>query len=330
MSNEPLPALIQWVATTLGSDEFTLHPLQPEASTRRFFRLLSNDQPPRIVIHSPPATENNRQFAILAVVFRQRGVRVPRIHASELVQGFFLVDDFGSEEYLDAYRDPQRYRVALELALDTLLAIQHVQDERVPPYTRTRLLDELTIFDTWCCDKLLGYDAEPMQEIAIDLVSAIDSQPKVTVHRDYHSRNLLLQDDGIGVVDFQDALVGPCTYDLASLLYDCYFEHDSEAIRGWIDRYRSLLSGTQLPTIEPREAFVRALELTALQRMLKAVGIFCRLWLLQQKATHLSYVVPVLCRASQLARRNGLETLAHWLAQEIEPQAQIKIQSLRR
>ena len=282
-----------------------------------------------MAIHAPPATENNDQFVAMARVFRRHQVPVPRIHAHDLNRGFFLVDDFGSLELLEVYKDSKQRSFALGLALDALVAIQRTQDAQVPPYTRQRLLDELSIFEDWCCDKMLGKSAKPLSTIADSLTTDIDRHPKVTVHRDYHSRNLLLDGDRLGIVDFQDALVGSSVYDLASLLYDCYFEHTREEIETWIDKFRELGDQFDLPCIQPRDAFVHALEVTAIQRMLKAVGIFCRLWFTQHKKTHLPFVLPVLGRVIALARRNELSALSLWLDLEVKPNLQDSIERLK-
>ena len=279
-----------------------------------------------MAIHAPPATENNEQFVAMAQIFRQHQVPVPQIHAYDLKQGFFLVEDFGSFEFLEVYRDSTKRTFAIGLALDALVEIQRTVDSHVPSYTRQRLLDELNIFEEWCCGKMLGTSAKPLSDISESLTTEIDLQPKVTVHRDYHSRNLLLYGDRLGIVDFQDALVGSCVYDLASLMYDCYFEHADDEIGTWIDAFRSRISAAELPYIQPRSAFVRALEVTALQRMLKAVGIFCRLWFTQRKRTHLKYVMPVLARVITLAQRNEFSLLSAWLETEIEPNLSVALQ----
>ena len=272
-----------------------------------------------MAIHSPPATENNEQFVALAQVFRDHHVPVPHIHGFDATAGFFVVDDLGSVEFLDVYQDEVQRVVVIRLALEALVQIQQVRSAQVPPYLQQRLLDELHIFAEWCCEKTLETNADPMERIADELTAEIDRQPKVTIHRDFHSRNLLLDDDRLGIVDFQDALVGSSVYDLASLLYDCYFEHKQAHIDHWIDHFRTLALLADLPMLEHRSAFVRALEIVALQRMLKAVGIFCRLWLSQHKRSHLPYVVPVITRVIKLANRNGFSELGDWLDTYIKP-----------
>ena len=319
MSARLPPTFRAWLEAELATSELTIEPLAPEASTRRFYRVKHDSDESHIAIHSPPESEQNEQFVTLSQVFRNGQVPVPQVHAFEASLGYLLVDDFGSTELLEAYQDPVRREQSVQFALNTLVDIQKVVDSRIPDYTSQRLHDELDIFCDWCSEKLLNLDAKPLKAIKSNLVTEIDEQPKVTVHRDYHCRNLLFQPHGIGIVDFQDALVGPCMYDLASLLFDCYFEHSRVDIERWVDGYLVSVKEASLPTIGSRHAVFRALELTALQRQLKAVGIFCRLWFLQKKKSHLPFVIPVLSRASHLAGRNGYLVLAHWLEEQVKP-----------
>lgn len=319
MTRESSPLLKDWLEATLALDKVTLEPLAPEASTRRFYRIEIEPAKTHIVIDSPPMTENNEQFANLAEVFRRNHVPVPEILSYEAERGYFVVEDFGRTELLAIYPDPVRRRFAIELALDSLIAIQLTQDASIPPYSRQRLLDEVGIFEEWCCGQLLDIESTPLTDVTHGLVSEIDQHPKVTVHRDYHGRNLLLNNRQLGIVDFQDALVGSCVYDFASLVYDCYFDHDSDDIEVWVDRFRTRLRHAKLPCMEPQEAFVQGVEVTAIQRMLKAVGIFARLWFKQKKSTHLGYMVPVLRRVVVLAARNELEPMATWLSDQVIP-----------
>lgn len=275
-----------------------------------------------MAIHSPPETEKNELFVAMAEIFSRNHVPVPKIHAYEPKRGFLLVQDFGTVEFLHIYNDPDSLGQAIDLALEGLIAVQRTRDPSIEVYTRERLIDELGIFTEWVCGEMLGCAATPLNDIADVLTSEIDSHPKVTVHRDYHSRNLLLHGEHLGIVDFQDALVGSCVYDIASLLYDCYFEHNNKHIDTWIDAYRDKIGGISLPLIEPRSKFVRAMEITAMQRMMKAIGIFCRLWFKQRKGTHLAYAMPVLGRVITIANRNEFTTLANWLEQTVGPRLQ--------
>ena len=328
MTEEVPNTFRKWLRSALESEEFILQPLVPEASTRRFFRVVDMLQKSHMAMISPPETEDNDQFVVMSEVFLSHNVPVPSVHAFDRNRGFLLVDDFGPIEFLHIYPDRERRQQALALAVNHLIDIQKTTDSRIPVYSLQRLRDELGIFSEWCCEKLLEISAEPLNEVQSDLIKTIDSQPKVTVHRDYHCRNLLLRGSEIGIVDFQDALIGPCMYDLASLLYDCYFSLEESEVEAWFNRFRELARESNIPSIESRSDMIRGLECCALQRQLKAMGIFCRLWFLQQKKSHLPFVVPVLDNVSVLAKRSGFGELSAWLSEHVRPKLEKAIQGL--
>jgi aminoglycoside/choline kinase family phosphotransferase len=310
-----------------GAEAVTWSALPAQASHRRFYRATF---PPSaagepavapgsaILMASPPALEQNTQFARLAPLFRQAGIGVPQIHAFAEEEGWFLLEDLGDRHLDEVYATPAR-NTALDSALETLHALQAVRDPAVPPYTAARFRDELVIFTEWFVEGFLA--AAPEVGITADafglLVGATQSQVQCCVHRDYHCRNLLLRSDGrIGVVDFQDALMGPAAYDLASLLRDCYYVFSEAEVARWRDRY---LARTGLP-LDPA-VFPRDLDLTAVQRQLKAIGIFARLWLRDDKRTHLQWIEPVLARVIALAAAYAeLAPLAAWL-RKLQPAA---------
>lgn len=276
--------------------------LAVEASHRRFYRLhwrrgAASDS--LVVMDSPPERENNDQFVALARLFGRHGIGVPALIAEDRERGWFLMSDLGSTHFADVY--PQRGPApVMPLALDALHHLQGIDDPLVPPYTRARFADELAIYLTWFVETLLEQRAAPaLDDVFAELLAATDAQPRCCVHRDFHSRNLLVTDQGtLGVVDFQDALVGPATYDLASLLRDCYYRMAEPEVARWREVY---LQGTALDV--DRTRFAADLDLTALQRQLKAVGIFARLHLRDGRDSHLAHIVPVLRRVAELARR---------------------------
>ncbi len=303
------PALREWTEAQLRrleTDYVTTalwQPLAVEASHRRFYRIgwerASGGPASRIVMSSPPELEDNAQFVILAGVFAANGIGVPHLLAEEETAGWFLMTDLGSEHFADVYQREGPDAV-LPAALTTLHRLQAVSDPRIPPYTAGRFADELDIYRDWFLGALLDSDPAPALEGAFQtLIEATGSQPTCCVHRDFHSRNLLrtgLAETGVGVVDFQDALIGPATYDLASLLRDCYYRFPEPAVARWREAY---LAATTLPV--NRERFARDLDLTALQRQLKAVGIFARLHLRDGRDSHLGDILPVLSRIGALA-----------------------------
>jgi len=278
-------------------------PLRVEASHRRFYRIfpattVAAEAPASLVLmDSPPTLENNPQFLRLADIFARHGVGVPRILDHEASSGWFLLSDLGSNHLADVYLKG-RPDAVLPAVLTTLHRIQHVRDPAVPDYSPARFRDELDIFARWFVEAFLGraFPDGRLESVFALLVDNTREQVQCCVHRDFHCRNLLLTETGeIGVVDFQDALVGPAAYDLASLLRDCYHRFPEADVARWRDAY---LAGTDLPV--DADAFARQLDLTAVQRQLKAVGIFARLHLRDSKSTHLPSIVPVLDQLTDL------------------------------
>lgn len=311
MKNHRAKALSQWVSSITGTQD-ELVPLPVEASARRFYRTVLGDRSV-VVMDAPPDTEDNAHFIALSSCFRRANVSVPEVLASDLIQGFLLVEDFGDDLLEHAYQLGQESN-ALDLALPMLIRIQGISDPIIPTYTPERLTTELGIFRKWVLQELIGMPSLPFEEICDFLVYTCDTQPKVTVHRDFHCRNLVLKSDGsIGAVDFQDALVGPISYDLASILYDCYYQFSDATVATSIQRYLQLADKAGLFTTDDVEGFTRALEITAVQRQLKAVGIFARLKLQQDRASHLDNIVPVTLRMSELMMKHPeLVPFAEW------------------
>jgi N-acetylmuramate 1-kinase len=297
------PALRRWTGSRLAERGLSLADCQSlavEASHRRFYRLRLGPASPGaslVVMSSPPALERNDAFEHLAGVFSAYGIGVPEIVAVDRARGFVLMSDLGELHLAEAYADPG-VETVMPGAIDTLMRLQQVHDADIAPYTRQRFADELDIYRDWCLGALLERDAPGLLDDAFAvLLAATDAQPRCCVHRDFHCRNLLWRPGGgIGVVDFQDALMGPATYDLASLLRDCYHRFDEAAVARWRDEY---LARTPLPV--DRSTFARDMDLVALQRQLKAVGIFARLMSRDGRDSHAPHIVPVLERIRDLA-----------------------------
>jgi hypothetical protein len=300
------PALREWTQAQLrrlgAPGEVRWRPMRVEASHRRFYRVqwpapADAEAGSRVVMSSPPALENNGQFVALAELFARHHIGVPKLLARDENRGYFLMSDLGQTHFEDVYagRGPD---AVLPAALQTLHRLQQIHDARIPPYLRARFEDELDIYLTWCLGALLELEpASALADVFRILVDATQAQPVCCVHRDFHSRNLLLTPSGdVGMVDFQDALMGPATYDLASLLRDCYHRFPEADVARWRDAY---LAATPLDVDRPR--FAQDLDFTALQRQLKAVGIFARLALRDGRNSHLEHIVPVLARIGELA-----------------------------
>ncbi len=270
---------------------------------------------------SPPTTENNNQFIVLSDVFRKGEVPVPSILAFDSERGYLIVDDVGSEELLACFRCGL-IQTPMKAAVETILKIQRIEHSAIPDYTSERLRNEIGIFEDFVCAKLLDYPNTPLQHVATGIVSRIDALPRVTVHRDFHCRNLLwrAEQNLLGVVDFQDALFGPVSYDLASLLFDCYWEHSSETIRMAVDHYWVQVQSYELPSLGTKASLFDAIRLTAIQRLLKAAGIFVRLWIQKSQTTHIRYVLPTVSKAVRLCSEfSQLQELNKWLSETVVP-----------
>ncbi len=235
---------------------------------------------------APPDREDCRPFIAVAEYLRSMGLNAPRVLETNIDEGFLLLSDLGTESYLARLSaDPAAATRLYTDALDALAIMQQKGREhqaKLPPYDERLLRFELSLFHDWLCEKHLGIaftkaDEFAWQEICDQLVNRALAQPKVFVHRDYHSRNLMVTStNNPGILDFQDAVAGPVTYDLVSLLKDCYIRWPRQRIRDWAEDYyerldESLKRQLELPT------FLSDFELMGVQRHLKAAGIFARL-----------------------------------------------------
>jgi aminoglycoside/choline kinase family phosphotransferase len=273
---------------------------------------------------SPPEVENNAQFVSLAEIFARCDIPVPEIIATEKHTGCFLLEDLG-DKHLSKFYDQSSQDTVLHQAIDALVKIQQVKDPSIPAYTADRFYDELTIFSEWFLGKLFNQSlATDIEQVTWpQLIENATSQPQCCIHRDYHSQNLLLNHhQQLGIVDFQDALIGPVGYDLASLLRDCYHRFSERDIA----RYRQYyLANTSIQFDESQ--FERWFDLCAVQRQLKAVGIFVRLFFRDGKRNHLADVAPVIEHTQSLAAKYELTPLAR-LLDKIAPNISQRINAL--
>jgi hypothetical protein len=235
---------------------------------------------------APPQQEDCLPFVRVAGYLEAMQLRAPRIIEADIENGFLLLSDLGDEQYLDRLKnDPDSADSLYEAAIDALLRMQRrgeAYQSILPPYDETLLRFELSLFHDWLCGRHLSIefdedDERNWQACCDVLVENALGQPQVFVHRDYHSRNLMVMDVGSpGILDFQDAVEGPFTYDLVSLLKDCYIQWPAERVRHWaLNYFRKLSEKTHRQVSEQR--FMRYFELMGVQRELKAAGIFCRL-----------------------------------------------------
>lgn len=324
---QEVDALADWVATSVAVEGPLLR-LPAEASTRRFFRLSGSAEGPGptsyIAMHAPPASEDNPRFLRLARQFRCHGLATPEIHAVDADRGFVLMEDLGETDFASAY-ETHDVDALMDAAIDTLAVLQGVPTDGIPPYETARFADELDIFTAWLIERFLGLSVPgDFAATRNALIDATQSVPTCVVHRDYHCRNLIWREDGtVGIVDFQDALVGPACYDIASLLRDCYVAFSEEDVRRWRRRFMRVAE----PEC-PDAVFEHAFDLTAMQRQLKAVGIFARLYLSRGRASHLGDIVPVLRRIAALAGTySETKALAGWLDADVVPAAIRRLES---
>lgn len=284
--------LRQWLNATLG-DEVSIAPASDDASFRRYFRIQrSGTQAPLIAMDAPPDKESCTQFVRVAGLFAAAGVHVPEVHAQDLAQGFLLLSDLGETTYLDAL-DARSAGTLYAHALDALVRIQLASRAgALPDYDRVLLEKELRLFPEWYVARQLRRELAPAQaetlESAFAAILANNlAQARVFVHRDYHSRNLMLCDPCPGILDFQDAVYGPVTYDLVSLLRDAYIAWEEERVIDWAVRYWEKARGARLPVAGDFPDFYRDFEWMGAQRQLKVLGIFARLSLRDGKSGYL-------------------------------------------
>ena len=274
---------------------------------------------------SPPERENNPQFVRLSGIFADQGVPVPVILSADESRGYFLLTDMGTRDLAGAYAENDT-DAAVNAAIETLVTIQDVHHPDIPPYEVARFRTELEIFREWFIEKFLkgSFPGEQLDAALESLIEAAQDQPQCCVHRDFHCRNLLYGTNGqMGVVDFQDALIGPVSYDIASLLRDCYHRFSQSEIDRWRHRYLSMT-----PFDLDEKQFGKLLDFSAVQRQLKAIGIFSRLHLREERSSHLRFILPVL---DELIEVTGLypdlQALAGWL-EDIRPQARSSLEGL--
>ena len=278
--------LENWLSNSIDKPIKSIAPASTDASFRRYFRVFVDNQNAYIAVDAPPEYEDSVKFVKIASLMQAMGVIVPKIIATNLQEGFLLIGDLGKETMLNAiHRQETKAQEFYGEAIEILFNIQtngssHV--EGLPLYSKELLMDEMRLFVDWFCLRHLKIGPEIIDDYGFEeifeqlSVYALD-QNQVFVHRDFHSRNILMSEKGeMGVVDFQDAVRGPITYDLVSLLKDCYISLPSSKIDHWVDHYFARLMDLELIDKSHQE-FKLAFDLMGVQRHLKAIGIFSRL-----------------------------------------------------
>lgn len=281
----------RWLAAVAAEhriDPDSLAPASADASFRRYLRVRAADGASYVVMDAPPPLENVRPFVAIARLIDAAGLNAPRVLQADVEQGFLLLTDLGDRPYLQALQqaDPAESDRLMRAALAALVRWQqHVPAAALPPCDAALLQRELDLFPDWCVQRHFGVqwtDAERAvwQRCCEALVTSALAQPVVAVHADWMARNLMVADPNPGILDFQDAVAGPITYDLASLLRDAFISWDEEQELDWAVRFWQQARAAGLPVRDAYDdfgEFWRALEWMGLQRHLRILGIFCRL-----------------------------------------------------
>ncbi len=274
-----LTQLQQWLESLTANTYTDLQPASADASFRQYFRVTNKlDNKTYIIMDAPPEKEDCKPFIQITDLIRGVGVNSPEIIAMNMQRGFLMLSDLGNKPYLDHLNDNTAEKLYID-AIDALLKMQTI-DAMLPAYDERLLQTEMDLFETWYLNRHLDIQLNETQKSTLDstfklLINNAIEQPQVFVHRDYHSRNLMITDeDNPGVIDFQDAVIGPITYDLVSLFKDCYIEWPREKVEHWLDLYLARLTPSRF--IE-KETLVHWFDLMGVQRHLKVLGLFARL-----------------------------------------------------
>lgn len=346
MSSDRLQALTDWTNQLLDQllptkkAALELEVVSGDASFRRYFRV-SLEEDSFIVVDAPPEHEDNHAFVRISNMMLAANLNVPKVYSVDYERGFMLLVDLGDSLYLQTLLDCQArsdFETAnrlYQLALTALVELQtKVDKERLDPFSTERLILEMQLFPQWLCGELLGMTLEPDESALLErtfafLADAMTAQLQVAVHRDYHSRNLMLLDEvkfaesrGPGIIDFQDAVSGAYTYDLVSLLRDCYISWPQEQVQLWASFYleqahsKGLAKEVELPSL------LRDMDLAGLQRHLKVMGIFARLHIRDNKSQYLADI-PLVIRyfLDVSANYRELDEMRAWFAEKVMPRA---------
>ena len=333
-----LQLLTDWIRQFPGLDTATPEPVSGDASFRRYFRVwqsLPGQQPaPLIIMDAPPEHEDCGPFLAIARHWHQRGIGVPAIEAQNRPQGFLLLEDLGDQLMLPTLtRDnaDTLYRQALD-ELARIAQLPDPVDYPLPAYDAALLDREMALFPDWLLEEQLDLQLCNQEKALLDtafglLKESALAQPEVTVHRDYHSRNLLIQkgQSRPGVIDFQDAVRGPVTYDAVSLLKDCYVRWPEQDVHQWLEHYRQITLNAGLHRADA-DTFLQWFELMGMQRHLKAAGIFARLAIRDGKTGFLADIprtVSYIRDAS--ARQPAFRNLHEWLCATVIPRIEERI-----
>lgn len=304
-------ARLAWARHATGLPSLDLEPASADASFRSYWRGYVDGQPV-IVMDSPPEKENPAPWMEIGKRLHGAGLHTPTVMVADLEQGFLLIEDLGTRTFLPELNEGT-VDALYDEALDALLRMQmHVDTSGLPAFDHAWQTMEMELMPSWLLEKHLGVslacgDWDVIENAFSTIMRTIAEQPRAFMHRDYHSRNLLVTEErSPGVIDFQGAMSGPITYDLASLLRDAYIVWDNEQVEGWVEAYRlRLLDARMLDETVDTDRFRRWFDLTGLQRHIKILGLFCRLCYRDGKPGYLADLPRVLRYVLDTARRHA-------------------------
>lgn len=310
-----------WLETELQADIHSFAPASNDASFRRYFRVVFNNTVaaqaaglPFIIMDAPPEKETIAPFVALASRLEATGIHVPHIYAVNEASGFIMMSDLGNTAYLSLlnsklnsesgseradklYADAMSALVIMQLGMSQFIQKQMIE---LADYDASRLKAEMDLLPDWyikvhCQQKINAAEQAVLDQAMSRLIESAQEQPQVFVHRDYHSRNLMFYaEHNPGVIDFQDAVIGPITYDLVSLLRDSYIAWPDDKVYAWVEQYRQMLLREELLETDNKEQFIRWFDWMGIQRQLKVVGIFCRLNYRDGKSNYLNDIPQTL------------------------------------
>jgi N-acetylmuramate 1-kinase len=276
-----LHELQAWVAAALGPSTPALEPASADASFRRYFRTSAWGRS-YVVMDAPPSQGDCRPFLRVAALFRDAGLHVPEVLAEDLQRGFLLLEDLGSRSYLDVLDDSNADRLFGDAISALILWQRATRKDVLPPYDRAFLHRELMLFPEWYVTRHLKLELTAMDMMTLQdafklLEDSALAQPQVYMHRDYMPRNLMVSEPNPGILDFQDAVTGPVSYDVTSLFRDAFISWPEQQVRGWRQKYWDTGRHVGLPLPAKLQEFERASDWMGMQRHLKILGLFARL-----------------------------------------------------
>lgn len=315
----------QWISEQLQSEDFDVQSLRNDASFRSYYRIKQQDYS-YVVMDAPPEREKTDEFVEIAKLWKTHALPVPHVFAWEKQKGYVLLSDFGDTVLLDVLND-HNVENYYHQAIDLLVHLQERAPQNLPLFDETHIRSELSLFEDWFCTKLLNLtlsqdEKNLLESVTQQLVANCLNQPQVTIHRDYHSRNLMILSEAghFGLIDFQDAMIGPLTYDLVSILKDCYVKWPSEKIQVWAKQYFEKINSL-MPELNNFELFMQWFDLTGLQRHLKVLGIFSRLKLRDNKPRYIHDMPRIIQYVTDVTGRyEMLAPFDEWLRKSILPE----------